>query len=334
MPIAGCKTEEVPAGKRPFRTFGKGCPPFDMSSTGCLAPLRSVRRNRAGDWLKWGVIFGVCLTMLLGGCAPAPPQLRVCPGKRNAEEALQALAARAQSAVPLRANGQGILTYHVPKKKKAERHNLPLKLWFDPPSDIYIMGSVAVDPQAVVIGSNDTEFWLALRPKEMSSYYLGQWKDVQGFEGLMMSPRVVLEALGIVVEPAGQLNAARWSLENKGPYDILTRRDEAGHIVKRVYVYSCDYLVHKIEYHDRRGKLMAVATLGEYRPVTEQFRVPTRIAVESIAPDKRKDSIKISLDVPRETQISERQRQRLFVPPKPERFEHIYRYEEGHWVAE
>lgn len=305
-----------------------------MSGAGCFTPPRSVRQGRAGGGLKWGAILGVCLAMLLGGCVSAPPRLRVCPGKRNAEEALQALAARAESAVPLRANGQGILTYHMPKKRKPERHNLPMKMWFDPPSDIYIQGSVAVDPQAVVIGSNEAEFWLALRPKEMSSYYIGVWKDVQGFEGLMMSPRVVLEALGIVVEPAGQLNTALWSLENKGPYDILTRRDEAGHIIKRVYVYSCDYLVHKIEYYDRRGKLIAVATLGDYQPVTERFRVPTRIAVESIAPDKRKDSIKISLDSLKETKFNERQRRRLFVPPSPERFEHVYRYEDGRWVSE
>jgi hypothetical protein len=280
------------------------------------------------------VVWAVALGLLLAGCAAKPERLRVCPGKASAEEALQTLAARAESAVPLRANGQGLLTFYPPNKKKPERHNLPLKMWFDPPADVYIQGTVAVDAKAVILGSNDQEFWLALRPKEMSSYYLGQWQDVQGFEGLMMSPRVVLEALGIVVQPGGELNAALWSLQNKGPYDVLTRRDEAGRFSKRLYVYSCDYVVHKIEYYDRQGKLIATATLGDYRPVTDQFSVPTRIAVESIGPDKRNDSIRISLSSLKPMKFSEAQRRGLFVPPSSERFEHVYRYEEGRWVPE
>ena len=51
--------------------------------------------------------------------------------------------------------------------------------------------------KAVILGSNEEEFWLALRPKEISSYYIGRWQDVRDFEGLVMSPRVVLEAVGI-----------------------------------------------------------------------------------------------------------------------------------------
>ncbi len=279
-------------------------------------------------------LWAVALGTLLAGCAVKPERLRVCPGKASAEEALQALAARAANAVPLRANGQGTLTFYPPNKKKPERRNLPLQMWFNPPADVYIQGTVAVDSKAVILGSNDQEFWLALRPKEMNSYYLGQWQEVQGFEGLMMSPRVVLEALGVVAEPAGTLNTTLWSLQNKGPYDVLTRRDEAGHLSKRLYVYSCDYVIHKIEYYDRQGKLIATAALGDYRPVTEQFSAPTRIAVESIGPDKRKDSIRISLSSLKPWKISEAQRRRLFVPPNPERFEHIYRYEEGRWVPE
>jgi hypothetical protein len=274
--------------------------------------------------------------LLVGGCVTQPQRqkLPVCPGQPTVEAALRMLAARAEHAVPVRANGQGLLTYYVPSKKKTERHNLPLQMWFNPPADIYIQGSIAVDPRAVVLGSNDREFWLALRPKEMSSYYIGQWQDVQDFEGLMMSPRVVLEALGVVAEPAHEPNAALWSLQNKGAYDVLTRRDEMGHVAKRVYVYTCDYRVHKIEYFDRYGKVAAVANLGDYRPVTPEFSVPTRIAVESVAPDRQKDSLTIDLTSTRLMQFNEKQRERLFVPPDPEKFENTYRYEDGRWVRQ
>ncbi len=276
----------------------------------------------------------VVLSLLIGGCATGPGQLPVCPGKATAEEAAKTLAARAGAAVSLRANGQAMVTYHVPNKKRTERHNLPLGLWFEPPGNIYIQGSIAVDQKAVIVGANDREFWMAVAPKEMSSYYLGSWDEVRDFEGLMMSPRVVLEALGIITESEGGPDAASWTLENKAPYDILVRRDAAGRTLRRVHVYACDYCVHKIEYFDACGKAVAVAQLGDYQPVAEGFQVPTRIRVVSTAPDGRKDTMDIRLTGVRTTQLNDRQRQFLFSPPDMGKFDNIYRYEAGRWVPE
>ncbi|MEN6576663.1 MAG: hypothetical protein ABFD90_09990 [Phycisphaerales bacterium] len=276
----------------------------------------------------------VALALLPGGCVSGPPKLAVCPGKPTTDEALKTLAARAASAVPLRANGQAMLTYHVPDKKRAERHNLPIQLWFEPPGNIYIQGAIAVDTKAVRVGANDREFWMTLSPKEMSAYYIGQWGEVRDFEGLMMSPRVVLEALGLVVEPNGEPDVAQWKLENKEPYDILTRQDEAGRVLRRVYIYACDYAVHKIEYLDARGKTIAVAQLGDYETVGEGFRVPTKIHVVSTAPDGRKDTMEITLHGVKTTNLNDRQRQFLFAPPDAGKFENLYRYEAGRWVPE
>jgi len=306
-------------------------------------------RQRFGPWSFWilnlfrisdfgfriSALWAVGLGILLaGGCASQPQKLQVCPGKATAAEALQTLATRAQNAVPVWANGQAVLTYHVPNRKKPERHALDIVLRFEPPMRMYIQGNVTAVPKAVVIGSNDEEFWLVLRPKEISSYYRGRWEDVQDFEGLVMSPRVVLEALGLVIEPGAELNAASWTLENKGPYDILTRRDEAGRMVKRVHVYACDYSVHKIEYFDHSGKIVAVAQLSEYEPVVEGFRVPTRIDVVSTRPDGRKDSIVMNIGSVKTKPFTEQQRQGLFSPPDAGRFEHVYHYEDGQWVPE
>jgi hypothetical protein len=244
------------------------------------------------------------------------------------------LAVSAGNAVSLRANGQVLLTYHVPDKERPERHNLPMKMWFSPPGDVYIQGSIAVDPRAVVIGSNEERFWLALRPREISSYYIGAWENARDFDGLMMSPRVVLEALGIVAELGDEPNAALWSLKNEGPYDVLTLRDETGRMVKRVHVYACDYVVHKIEYFDRREEMAATAQLRDYEPVAEGFRVPTAIRVVSVRSDGRKDSIDIDIQSTKVMELNERQRQFLFTPPAADRFEHVFRYEEGRWVPE
>jgi hypothetical protein len=290
---------------------------------------------RHGWIARLGLSAAGVVAFLAGCAAPGKPQLPICPGKADAEQALVTLAAHAEQAVPFRANGRAVLTYHVPDKTKPERHALPgIELRFDPPMEIYVQGSVAVDPRAVILGSNEKEFWLALRPKEMSSYYIGRWEDVRDFEGLTMSPQVVLEAVGILGEGGGAPDAALWTLQNSGPYDILTRRDQAGRRVKRIYIYACDYLVHKIEYFDPRGKVVAVAQFADYKPVTEGFRVPTRIRVVSTGSDGRQDSMDIDLGGLKTAEFSERQRQVLFNPPDPAKFEHIYRYEDGRWVAQ
>ncbi len=276
------------------------------------------------------------LLALLGGCVTQPQRQRlvVCPGKATAAEALQTLTARAQSAVPVWASGHAILAYYVPDRKKPERHSLNLLLRFDPPARVYLQGSVTAVERAVILGSNEEEFWLALKPKEISSFYLGRWQDVRDFEGLVMSPRVVLEAVGIVNVPGTEPNPALWKLENRGPYDILTQRDESGHPVRRLHVYACDYTVREIEYFDRRGKVVAVAQLDGYKPVEKTlFSVPTQISVVSTRPDGRKDSVVMDFESPKTKPFAEKQ-QKIFRPPDADKYEHVYQYENGQWVPE
>jgi len=277
------------------------------------------------------LLIGVAL--LLAGCATGPERLTVCPGKSGVEEALQTLTAQAKAAVPLQAKGEAFLTYYVPDKKTPQRQNLLLQLRFDPPMDIYILGGVSVDARVVVMGSNEKQFWLALLPKEVSSYYLGEWDEVRDFEGLLMSPQVVFEAFGYLAGPGNEPNVAHWTLANKGPYDILTQQDETGRMVKRVHVYACDYRIHKIEHFDADGKAIAVAQFGGYESV-EGFPVPTKIRIISTTPDGRKDTTEISLSNPKTATFNDRQRKAFFSPPEEDRYENVYRYEAGQWVPQ
>jgi hypothetical protein len=275
--------------------------------------------------------------MLIAGCQRGAERLTVCPGKATVEEALQTLAANATAAVPMRARGEAMLTYHVPDKRTAERYNLLLEVRFNPPAEIFVQGSVSTKLGAVIMGSNREQFWLALSPEEISSYYLGEWSEVRGFEGQVigMSPQVVLEAFGILAEPTGGGDSGSWTLSNKGPFDILTRRDDTGRAFKRVFVYACDYRVYKIEYLDPRGKVMAVAQLGKYEQTAEGFHVPTQMRVVTTAPDGRKDTMEIKLTGPKPTEFDARQRQKLFKPPTDvEKYDNIYRYEAGQWLLQ
>jgi len=279
------------------------------------------------------LIVASAAAMLVGGCAaPTRPRLAICAGKASVDEALATLAAHTQQAVPFGANGQILLKYHEPQSKKAKRHNLSMQLRFSPPRDTYLQGNVALDPKAVIIGSNDESFWLALRPKEVSSYYLGKWDDAGGVEGLTMSPKVVLEAFGIIGD--GEPNEGSWSLKNEGAFDILTKRDNAGRVVRRLHVYACDYSIRKAEYFDDRQRVVAVAELDEYKPVTESFHVPTRVTVTAIGPSERRDSIDISLGSTKVMKFTERQKQVIFNPPDADKFEHLYALVDGQWVRQ
>ncbi|MEN6334326.1 MAG: hypothetical protein ABFE01_08690 [Phycisphaerales bacterium] len=286
--------------------------------------------------------FRICvfllLLMLIAGCRTEGERLKVCPGKATVEEALQALAANASTAVPMRSKGEAMLAYHVPGKRTTQKYNLLLEVRFNPPAEIFVQGSVSTKLGVVVMGSNREQFWLAISPpEEASSYYLGEWNEVRGFEGQVvgMSPQVVLEAFGILTEPNAGDDRGSWTLSNKGPFDILTLRDEAGRTLKRVFVYACDYRVYKIEYFDRRGKVVAVAQLGKYEPVTEGFYVPTQMRIVTTAPDGRKDSMEIKLSGQRPTEFNAVQREKLFRPqPDLDKYDNIYRYDAGQWLLQ
>lgn len=282
-------------------------------------------------------MFAALPVIFAAGCAsPGPRSLPICPGKTNAPEALSALAMHAEQAVSFRAGGgQCLLNYYAPDSDKPERHKLPMQLWFNPPSEVYIQGSIALDPKAVRIGSNEERFWVALRPKEMSRYYTGRWEEARNVEGLMVSPRVVLEAFGIIVTQGDEGSADRWSLKNEGPFDILTQMDEGGRLLKRVHIHACDYLVRKIEYFKRDGEILATAELSDYEPLSESFRVPTRVGVRAVGPEEREDSIRITLSSTKVMEFSQRLKDLIFNPPRDlDRYEEVYTYEEGKWVPE
>jgi hypothetical protein len=282
-------------------------------------------------------LISISLLAFAAGCtAPGSVELEICPGKTSREEALAALNSRIGDAEPIRVSGEARLTYHIPGEDRAERHPMPLSLWFQPPAKIYIQGSIGVDPKALIIGSNEQEFWLAMKPKEVNSYYWGTWDDAQDFQGLMMSPKVVLEAFGIVEMSQVDPNLGAWALTNEGPFDILTLNDAQERLLKRVYIYACDYLVRKVQYFGVDGEIVATVQLDDYRVVGERFQVPTRIYLTAAGADDREDSLYIDLGTPRVRELSPRAQQRVFVRAgdEMERFEHVYRHITGQWIEE
>jgi len=247
--------------------------------------------------------------------------LRVCKGMGSAFEALSILRLRLHTSQPLKANGRCLLRYHV--QGKQDKQSVPVKLWVNPPSEVYLQGTLALDPQGIVLGSNERVFWLAIKPGGVSSYWWGQWSEASCPDKLMFSPRTLIEALGLAAIDISEID--NWSLSNEGVFDVLTKRDSSS-ITKKIYIYSCDYSVRRIEYFNASGETSIVAEMGKYKAVAGGFSVPTFIKIISYDETGKGDSVEITLGSIKLTSFSDKQKKRLFTRPEGRGFKHIYKF--------
>lgn len=261
--------------------------------------------------------------LILGGCAQMEKKAQVCPGKASATESLSSLKAQSGNAVPLRADGQCLLQYYA-EDRKPKKENFPVKLWVNPPAEIYMQGDVAFDPKGVILGSNKEEFWLAVRLKEVSGYWWGQWSERDYPE-----QRLYLEALGSIM--AGDEDG--WSLSNNGAFDVLTKQEE-GIEVKKIYISTCDYLVRKIEYLGRDGKAIIVMELDKYREISKNFFVPAVVKIVNRSGVSKVDSVQITLGTVKPMEFTDKQRERLFIRSQAQGFKHVYKFGERKFIEQ
>ena len=230
-----------------------------------------------------------------------------------------------------------MLTYHVPDKRTAERYNLLLEVRFNPPAEIYVQGSVSTNARAVIMGSNREQFWLALSPEEISSYYLGRMEEVRDFEGQVigMSPQVVLEAFGIVAEPNGESDAAPGRCRTRDPTTFSPAGTRPGGRSNVCTSTRATTAYTRSSTSTAGARSIAVAQLGDYEPVgggvpradpdADRLHGPRR--AEGLHGDRAQG--------PRTTtEFNERQRETFFTPPDADKFDNIYRYEAGQWLLQ
>ena len=270
--------------------------------------------------------------MILAGCAPQLKRLPVCPGKSSVSEALSTLKLQAQNIVPLKANGQCLLEYYVEGKKHKE--NFPVKLWVNPPVEVYLQGDIAFNPRGLVLGSNEHEFWLSIRPQDISSYWWGLWSEGGYNEKLVISPQIVLEALGIAAVGGDESGEKDWSLSKENGFDVLTQSSDEGRPVKKLYIGSCDYLVRRIEYFYTNNEVTVAAELEKYKEVLEGVFVPASVKITTRAGVNRGDSVKITFDSIKQAEFPEKLRNRIFTRPDPQGFKHIYKVVNGRIVEQ
>ena len=277
--------------------------------------------------------FCIILAILIFcSCAPKIQEpIEVRPRKESAVEVLSVLKARSQKAVPLRVKGRCVLQYYDAEKKKHKKESLTFLILMKPPLEIYFQGDATLVHKAIVLGSNEREYWLLMRPKEISTYWLGQWSEQDSYKGLKINPKNLFESLGIMETGAEE----NWSLSSEGAFDVLTRRDR-GVVIKKMHIYSGDYLISKIEYFDSDGLPLARAELKNYKEVSEGFFVPVSIKIIAYGQNKVEDSLSITLNLKsiKPEEITEEKRDVFFNPPSRRGFKHIKINEGGKWIEQ
>lgn len=283
--------------------------------------LGSMNRFGAGTEMSKVFLTVVAAAILIfGGCGPRMVKpTGICPGAGSADKLLSDLRLRAEDVVALKVNGQCLLRYYLDGKPQLQ--GFPVRLWLNPPVELYLQGDVAFDPKGIVLGSNEREFWLSIRPGGISTYWWGKWAEHPSFGAHALSPRILLEVFGIVALGSDDA-AGKWSLSKEDAFDVLAKRNKRGDVTKRVHVDSCTGLVWKIEYFDISGKAVAVAELYKYKDVSEGLSVPNVIKVIKYGEGDEENSVRIVLDSVRAVELTEKMRDGLFVRPEPKGFKH------------
>ena len=286
------------------------------------------------DKQHYNLRLWLCFTvglLFFAGCVIEPPKpIEIVPAKESATEALGVLKARSQNAVSLRSRGRCVLEYYDPENKKRKKEKLEVTILMQPPVELYLQGDVTLVPKAMILGSNEREFWLLMRPNEISKYWWGTWSEQNSSEGLIINPRTLFEALGFLETGADE----NWSLSNEDAFDVLIQRNR-GVVIKKIHISKRGYLISKIEYYDSKGRALALAELKGYKEVSEGFFVPASINIIAYDQEGGAEPFSVTLNLksikPRE--FTERQQQ-FFERPPPGNLKHVLRNEGGKWVEQ
>ena len=271
------------------------------------------------DVILRSLIVGLLLILIFGcgGCVKevVEPPSGIRDNKVDISSAVEALQAHRRGVRALKASGKLKYIDYYGEKEKEE--NIDAVLRFVPPRRLFFSAR-SILGEAVRVGSNPDEFWLHMKPKEISRYWWGRWSQMKDCPAkLLVSPESMLDALGMVKVDR------RWLLLSRDEADVLVQFSEDNEYRKKVYVNRAGYLVGKIEYFDKNGDLAVVMELGDYTSVedAEGSPVPGSIAITSYEAGNvvRKAVIRL-----KNIKSLDSYKDKLFERPPATQFEHVY----------
>ncbi|AQT68671.1 hypothetical protein STSP2_01840 [Anaerohalosphaera lusitana] len=267
-------------------------------------------------------ILNVMLVVTLLGVVGCPPPVEVeeplmeCERDMTVGRLVEVLDAQRENAAALKARGRLSIRWVEEGKIKEETPDVQVR--FVPESKLFLDGRI-LGQEVIRLGTNDEEFWLRMKPDEISMYQWGRWEDAAKCPGQqLLNPHNLLEALGMVRVDDG------YDLTIRAGEYVLTEVDASGGFAKRVYVGCADYLVRKIEYYGEDGRVDVVIELEEYEEVGEGHFVPTRIGIINHGKNSSKAEFMLS-----SVGVYEDIKPKAFVRPEPEGIKNVYRLNEN-----
>ncbi len=264
--------------------------------------------------------FAVSIALFLIGCAATgieKPEMIIRPAKTSIGQVIAA-ADSAASTQPIRAKGT-LRFQEFNAGVAGHPENLNLQLRFVPPYHLFLQAD-SILGEAIRLGSNAEEFYLRVKPNEVSSYFHGKWISADSCHSqLFISPQIILEALG----DAGIDNSMKLSIENN--FYVLSRTGSAGNLLKKLYIDGQSYLIKRIEYFDANGDTILHLTLSNYTNDSDGITVPTALEISYYDDGNLATTVKIKLkDVkpfaPTEAQL----KGKLFKLPNTKGFKNVY----------
>ena len=256
---------------------------------------------------------GLCIC--ISGCAPAvkkPPVTPLCPGVKSIDELITIFNDHRQNVKAVRAGGKCVIQWYD-SEKRPRKESADITLRFCPPDRLFLKANI-ITGEIIRVGSNSAEFWLQMKPKEISTYQWGTWSQAKHCrDQMLLGPASLMEALGVVYIDKN------WSLSGEDDFDILTRQQAGGKPAKKIYVDNCSGMIKKIEYFDTDARLVVTLKLDDFLETQDDIVVPTKINVDYHVLET---SAAMSL---KNIKLFKKIKDKLFVRPPPKGFKHIYK---------
>ena len=263
-----------------------------------------------------------CVVLVFSGCGRSllveEPE-RIVLGKSSIAEAGAALDEYRLQMIPISASGELVYEEFSGGRRKESLKFTPAVLRFVPDRRMYFRANNLFG-EAVRLGSNDDEFWLRMKPKEVNRYWSGSWDQLGNCrEQLLLSPKVMLEALGVVSVDSG------WVIVNQPGIDVLVKYDSAGLPLKKIYVRTSDYLIDKIEYYGAGFSVAVEVKLSGYKKLEGRVSVPGNIMITSFDEDAVQSTMEVRFKSIKRFEPTDKQLGLLFKPVDSKGIENIYR---------
>lgn len=245
--------------------------------------------------LRLGLV-GVAL--LAAGCPPKPADGPPPPPPRDVDEIIATVnAQRIAAEGPLYAP---YITVSLSlRDEKGRRHDLDLRgsMVVQQPRSLWMRLDHALEERQVELGSNDEEYWLAIR-RDYATLWWGRHEHVgkAEVEPLPIDPARIADTLGLRVLPArGALGPFRRCFQR---FDELTygRVDPIdGFLADRVYAVDRypPFLIRRIDFLDRAGQADMAVWLDDYAQTDGDGLFPRKMRLQW---PKRDSSMTLGID--------------------------------------